>query len=897
MRRLASLIVLGTAFTGLFLSGRTSGDDNAVKGPDAAKTGESTAATPTAGSLDVKEPPESFFDKMRPKVKDAAHKFYKKSLSVKGIMIGASAEVSDDALRRTHEIVSHMLANRPDIAEEMVKFGTRIIIIGKDQVYCDMPEYKNVPNPQFMNERVRGTGGLDVCSFGEENLLNLAADRYDDESIGVHEFSHTIDAALRRIDPEFSRRLRENFEKSTSSGLWKNTYAGSNRAEYWAETVTMYFDCERPNNWNHGPVATREQLKLYDPAEYALIRETFRLTADNDWRFKPMRKQPSVISPPEKLKLDPFYVKLTYAREFPVIASNQVSDEALLKANDTVRKMFAYRHDVVKAMMEAQARLIVLGRNEKLSDLPEFRDSKGEPGFDEPRYLEFSPQRKIMVVPEENVLGLSADRFAGECMTVHVMANGLWQIAGQRPVDPDFDKRREKQQYELRVKRLDEQFDHQLQKCFDEAAGKGLWKGTPAARDRGEYWAAGVAAYFDAAGDSYAPVGAERPITSRELLERYDPGLYALVDETMAYREHVDWRFKPYTLVPQSARSVAVDAISRPAEKPVLAAPRGQVTSLAGVFKATISPHWFHDNERFWYRNDLAGGAREFILVDAAAGKRERAFDHARLAAALSEAASAHYEADRLPFDDIDFVDDANLRFKVNGVSWDCNLDGYKCTRNSGKGDSSSSKDDKRSEDASAPKAGAPQASAGQSADADRSPDDSPADLAPLAADAAPQDARGATRDPDRPGRRFIYRTRPVRSPDGKWTASLKEQNVYLAPTAGGDATALSQDGKTGLEYGRLEWSPDSSTLVAFRIEPGDDKEVYRIETSPRGGGRAVLHERPYALPGDKLASFELNLFTIDGKKQKKPTVDRIDLDEPALHWEPDGRHFTYLKV
>ena len=33
--------------------------------------------------------------------------------------------------------------------------------------------------------RVRGTGGLGVTSFGEENLLNLAIDRYDDEAFGV----------------------------------------------------------------------------------------------------------------------------------------------------------------------------------------------------------------------------------------------------------------------------------------------------------------------------------------------------------------------------------------------------------------------------------------------------------------------------------------------------------------------------------------------------------------------------------------------------------------------------------------------------------------------------------------------------------------------------------------
>ena len=119
----------------------------------------------------------------------------------------ASADVADEALQRTHEIVTHLLAGRPDILEAMAKYGTRLIIIGKDQVYTDMPEYRDSPNPAYQNERVRGTGGLRVTSFGEENLLNLAGDRYDDESIGVHEFCHTIDAALGRIDPTWRDRL------------------------------------------------------------------------------------------------------------------------------------------------------------------------------------------------------------------------------------------------------------------------------------------------------------------------------------------------------------------------------------------------------------------------------------------------------------------------------------------------------------------------------------------------------------------------------------------------------------------------------------------------------------------------------------------------------------------
>ena len=35
------------------------------------------------------------------------------------------------------------------------------------------------------------------------------------------------------------------------------------------------------------------------------------------------------------------------------------------------------------------------------------------------------------------------------------------------------------------------------------------------------------------------------------------------------------------------------------------------------VYKTRITPHWFHQNTRFWYRNDLPHGAREFIVVDA----------------------------------------------------------------------------------------------------------------------------------------------------------------------------------------------------------------------------------------------------------------------------------------
>src|SRR5262249_39087859 len=203
----------------------------------------------------------------------------------------------------------------PDILEAMSKHGTRLIIIGKDQVYTDMPEYRNSRNAKFMNERVRGTGGLDVTSFGEENLLNLPLDRYDDESIAVHEFCHTIDAALSRIDPAWRERLTKTYRNAIDRGLWKNAYTASNSAEYWAEICQSYFDCNRINNWNHASIGTREQLKLYDPEGYDLVRTTFRLTPETDWRYQPVRQQPSVIPPPAKFHIDPYYTKFTYARE------------------------------------------------------------------------------------------------------------------------------------------------------------------------------------------------------------------------------------------------------------------------------------------------------------------------------------------------------------------------------------------------------------------------------------------------------------------------------------------------------------------------------------------------------------------------------------------------------
>jgi hypothetical protein len=176
-----------------------------------------------------------------------------------------------------------------------------------------------------------------------------------------------------------------------------------------------------------------------------------------------------------------------------------------------------------------------------LSELPELQALAKKGTIDGVRYLDYSPEIKLMVVPEENILRLPGEPFAGKCMVVSVLAKGLCQVCGTRPPLAAGVKE-PRQQYELRVKRLDNEFDQRLAKLHEAARAVKLWRGTPADRDRREYWAAGVEAYFDAAGAGFPPHDADRPITTRDTLKTYDPGLFALVEETVAYKEHVDWR-------------------------------------------------------------------------------------------------------------------------------------------------------------------------------------------------------------------------------------------------------------------------------------------------------------------------------------------------------------------
>jgi len=90
-------------------------------------------------------------------------------------------------------------------------------------------------------------------------------------------------------------------------------------------------------------------------------------------------------------------------------------------------------------------------------------------------------------------------------------------------------------------------------------------------------------------------------------------------------------------------------------------------------------PKWI-SGDRFWYRDTGPDGA-QFLLFDAAHGTQQPAFDHAKLAAALSAAAGANYKAGNLPFMTFDFsADEKSISFAVKAQNWSCDLRAYQCT-------------------------------------------------------------------------------------------------------------------------------------------------------------------------------------------------------------------------
>ncbi|MHA4896849.1 S9 family peptidase [Pedobacter sp. PWIIR3] len=265
-------------------------------------------------------------------------------------------------------------------------------------------------------------------------------------------------------------------------------------------------------------------------------------------------------------------------------------------------------------------------------------------------------------------------------------------------------------------------------------------------------------------------------------------------------------------------------------------------TASKKVFRASVRPNWNPDGKSFWYRVATAFNTTEFMLVDLIKNTKSKAFDHEKLAVAFNKATGKSITAGTLPIEDmIAKPGQPSIMFMSNKV-W------YQWPLNS--------------------------------------------DLVTVMS-TPPK----TTIDPaERYRRQRNFGQREFVSPDKKHTAYIKEGNIFVKTEGIKEEIQLTKDGKTGEEYGRMSWSPDSKNLIGYKIDFKETKKVYYILSSQPGTFRGELKSQDYMQPGDDFTSFEMYIFNIQDKTAKKAAVDKIDFFGPAqLHWRKgDNNIFTF---
>lgn len=221
--------------------------------------------------------------------------FYQQHVDADGLSIVGSAKVSPYALLEGAYLIDRMLDGRDDIRKGIAAARIRVTIMAASEMTTDVPEHSDLKPAEYWNRRARGLGATrrrPSISGGEENLLEMDGDPYRGENILIHEFAHTVhEIGMAAVDPTFDKRLRQAFEAALEKGLWKNTYAATNRNEYWAEGVQCWFDCNQAKGGVHNHIRTRDAIKEYDPGLAALLLEVF---GDKPWRYeKPTKRAES----------------------------------------------------------------------------------------------------------------------------------------------------------------------------------------------------------------------------------------------------------------------------------------------------------------------------------------------------------------------------------------------------------------------------------------------------------------------------------------------------------------------------------------------------------------------------------------------------------------------------
>jgi len=280
------------------------------------------------------------------------------------------------------------------------------------------------------------------------------------------------------------------------------------------------------------------------------------------------------------------------------------------------------------------------------------------------------------------------------------------------------------------------------------------------------------------------------------------------------------------------------------------------------VYKERLDATWMEKTQQFWYRNDLKGQTKEFILVDAKKCEKRPAFDHKKLAESLSQAAGKEYEAEKLPFNQIQFVEDGNsIEFNAERARWKCQLSDYTITK---------IRDVNEAEEAASGMGRFGRRGMGTTRFR------------------RPTDANAPQR-PQRP---------PSKSPDGKWEAITKEYNLYIRDVQSQEIYPLTWDGTKDYYYSEdVSWSPDSKKLVTNMVKPVEERVIHFIESSPSDQVQPKYSDFRYEKPGDPMTISKPRLFDIESKKQIEVSDSLFSSpyhNTDDWHWRKDSKAFYF---
>jgi hypothetical protein len=213
--------------------------------------------------------------------------FYTRYVDSGGIAIVGSDGVPAEAFARAHYVIANMLQDQPCARAAIVDSGIRVAILSRDEVTSDIPEYSDFydafPGVDW-DTRGRGFGATlvrPVTSGSVDNLLEDSTDPWVGENILLHEMAHSYwEFGVRDLlgGIAMDARLDAAYEEASATGLWADTYALTNPAEYWAEGVQTWFNNNAtadPPNGIHNWVDSRSELAEYDPVLFDLISELF----------------------------------------------------------------------------------------------------------------------------------------------------------------------------------------------------------------------------------------------------------------------------------------------------------------------------------------------------------------------------------------------------------------------------------------------------------------------------------------------------------------------------------------------------------------------------------------------------------------------------------------------